>query len=309
MTITYLKPKPKHLQAAFRDHKVHFVEHPHCSMGRSEWRYGLRAATCHHTAGKDSADYLADAWNLPGANTVINNGHYNGTEHDGRAVILSWGDCWHPGVGGPWAGVSGEDSLHLVSWGIEIESLGTRRDITDAQVDTVGRMLAALIDLGVPIDHVHRHADWTDATASVTGPLRKRKFDSGSVRTTTGRKIDTRKDLDYTTGFWQAAAAHYAFVDRTGVDHPATPVRGDLWDGYVPFLDVLLDAQHSTVASVATYRLAARLHDMGHYAGIPKLGVTAYPRKAVAHWQASRGYVATGNWGPKAQILAFGKAS
>ena len=305
MTVTYLKPKPKHLQAAFNDHRVDYVEHAKCSLGRSTWAYGLRAATCHHTAGRNSADYLATEWNLPGANTVINNGQYNGAERDGRAVILSWGDCWHPGEGGPWGGVSGEDSLHLVSWGIEIESLGTLRDISDAQVTTVGRMLAALVDLGMPMDHIHRHGDWTDATGPVTGPLRRRS----DGHTTLGRKIDTRKDKGYTTGFWQIAAAHHRIVDRTGVTNPATPVRGDLWDGTVPYLDVLLDAQHATVASQATYRLAARLHDIGHYTGVPQVGVTAYPRKAVAAWQKSRGYAATGNWGPKAQQLLFAAAA
>jgi len=296
MTV-YLKPSPKQFREAFSDHGVQFVEHPQCSLGRSAWTHGLRAATVHHTASKGpSATYLATAWNLPGANACINNGHYNGLEHDGRAVILSWGDCWHPGQGGPWPGVAARDSLHLVSWGIEVESLGDRKDITAAQVETVGRMLAALVDLGMPRRNAHRHADWTDGTGPVGGfPL-----------PTVGRKIDTRKDLGYTTSFWQAACAQYETRERTGVPTPAKPVKGDLWDGRVPYLDVLVAAQGSNEATAATYRLAARLHDLGHYAGRPILGVTAYPRKAIAVWQQSHGYQATGNYGPVAQQMIFG---
>lgn len=203
-------PSPRELRAAFRDHGVRFVEHAQVERGRSEWSHGLRAATVHHTAGKNSANYLATAWSYPGANVVINNGRYNGASVDGRAVILSWGDCWHSGAGGPWKGVAGEDSLHLVSWGIEIESLGTRRDISDKQIENVGRMLAALVDLGMPKRNIHRHADWTDATGPVTGPLRRR---SGYPNTTKGRKIDTRKDFGYTTALWKRQATKYLTPD------------------------------------------------------------------------------------------------
>ena len=167
----WASPTPAQMREAFNDLKVSWTAHKKVSTGRGPWREGLRAATVHHTAGKNFADYLATIYSLPGANCVINNGQYNGKSVDGRAVILSWGDAWHSGAGGPWSGIASRDSLHRVSWGIEIESMGTRRDITDAQKENVGRMLAALVELGMPLKNIHRHADWTDGTGPVPGPL------------------------------------------------------------------------------------------------------------------------------------------
>lgn len=302
---TFLKPKAKHLRQAFIDHGVRFIEADGVSDGRSEWANGLRSVVVHHTAGKNSLATLMRSWSLPGANVLINNGTYNGAAVDGRAVILSWGDCWHPGDGGPWKGVAGEDSLHLTAWGIEIESLGTKRDITPAQVETVGRILAALNSLGVPIGNVVRHADWTDATGGVTGPLRKRS----NGRTTVGRKIDTRAEKGYTTAFWREHAERFVIPERTLVATPAKPKKGDSWDGVVPYFDVLMAAAESGDANKATWRLACRLRDLGHYGGQPVQGVQAYPAKAVAAWQRSRGYQPTGAWGPKAQKLLFGATS
>lgn len=211
--MTYPKPGQGDLRAAFEDHHVPFRVHPK-ERGR-DWSSGLRAATVHHTAGRNSADYLASAWRLPGANTCISNGRYNAT--DGQAVILAWGSCFHSGKGGPWRNVAAKDNLHLVSWGIEIESVGTQKDITDAQIQTVGRMLAALVDLGMPIEHIHRHADWTDGSGPVGGyPL-----------STVGRKIDTNARLGYTTDFWLAEARKYLFQGNQGDDEIVDQAQED----------------------------------------------------------------------------------
>lgn len=202
--MAYPKPSPSELKNAFDLRGVRWREHRKCNNGRSRWENGLRAATVHHTAGKNSADYLA-MFRYGGANCVITNGNYNPT--DGEAIILCWGDAFHSGRGGPWKGVASTNSLHLVSWGIEIESLGTKPDITPAQEETVGRMLAALVDLGMPLGNIHRHADWTDGTPPVGGfPLPTR-----------GRKIDTNKTW-YPTQHWVDAAKKYE-----GDDGMATP--------------------------------------------------------------------------------------
>lgn len=283
--MTYPNPRPSDLKAAFNDHGVNWKAHNKCSNGRGAWANGLRAATVHHTAGKNSADYLATAWSLPGANTCITNGNYNST--DGQAIILSWGDCWHSGDGGPWPGVAGKNSLHLVSWGIEIESLGTKKDITQAQVETVGRMLAALVDLGMPRGNIHRHADWTDGT----GPL------GNAPLPTKGRKIDTNKSLGYTTQFWLDACKRHQ--------------GGQHWDGTVPSFDGCMAAWHDlTLANPQAWRIACRLADMGYYKGAPQpKGVQTYPVKAVTNYQNDRGYTVPqpGQYGKKLHTQLFGQ--
>lgn len=282
MTRTWATPSRTQIHDAFRDHNVNFIEHPHCSPGRSPWVHGLRAVTMHHTAGKNSADYLATHWNLPGANACIANGRYNGHARDGLAVILSWGDCWHTGQGGPWPGVAGRDSLHLTSWGNEVESVGTMRDITDPQIETGGRILAAFWDLAGIREHTHRHADWTDGTGPVPGgPL-----------PTVGRKIDTRADKGYTTGFWLAQGDKY--------------VHRALWDGVVPSLEAIATAQATDAPSPAAWRLACRLADLGHYVGVVRpRGEQRYPGRAVKAWQSSIGAQPTGRYGPRAHAAIF----
>lgn len=282
---TYPRPSVDALKRAFKDHGVKYTVHPR-QRSRAQWPDGLRAAVVHHTAGVNSVDYLATAWSLPGANCVIN--------RDGTVVILAWGSAFHSGDGGPWSGVAGKNSAHLVSWGIEIEDKGVGATITAAQQATTGRMLAALVSLGMPRKNIVRHADWTDGTGGV----------SDAPLPTKGRKIDTRKDYGYTTGFWRDRADQYALTDAW---MPATPKPGDLWDGHVPPLDTLMAAEESGTPNKATFRLACRLHDLGHYHGTPELGVTAYPRKAVANWQRSKGYKDTGLYGPKAHEQIFGR--
>lgn len=280
----YPHPKPSDLKTAFNDHRVNWTAHAKVSNGRGPWANGLRAATVHHTAGKNSADYLATAWSLPGANVCVTNGNYNGS--DGKAIVLSWGDCWHSGDGGPWSGVAGRDSLHLVSWGIEIESLGTKKDITPAQVETVGRMLAALVELGMPRGNIHRHADWTDGTPPVGGyPLPTR-----------GRKIDTNAALGYTTDYWVDACKRHQ--------------GGQNWDGVVPSFDGCMAAWNDhTLANPQAWRIACRLADMGDYKGTPQpKGVQTYPLRAVINYQERKGYsVPTpGQYGEKLHTQLFG---
>ena len=267
MSVTYPTPTPKQLKTAFVDHGVRFVEHPKCNVGRNAWTSGLRAATVHHTAGKNSADYLA-SFNWGGANCVVNNGTYNGTKNDGRAVILCWGSAWHSGKGGPWKGVAGKDSLHLVSWGMELESLGTKRDITDAMKETTGRMLAALVDLGMPQEHIHRHEDWTDGSGPVGGyPL-----------ATNGRKIDTRDDLGYTTTLWVDLSERYL-------------ERGKWWDGIVPDIAGIFNAMDDrALRNPAAWRLACRLADLDHARAPQPKYMQGYPVRAVSSFARATGW-------------------
>lgn len=280
---TWAKPTKDSLELALTVHGVRFKVHPR-ARHRDMWSSGLRGVVVHHTAGTNSVDYLANAWSLPGANCVVNK--------DGSVVILAWGSAWHSGEGGPWDGVAARNSAHLVAWGIEIEDKGTGRTINEAQIEATGRMLAALVSLGVAPSRVIRHADWTDGTGGV----------SDQVLPTKGRKIDTRKDHGYTTDFWRIQADKYA----RDVFHAAKPKPGDLWDGRVPELEFVMASQETGKATPAAYRVAARLRDLGHFHGLPVRGQQTYPKKAVANWQKAQGFKATGLWGPRAQAKVFG---
>ena len=284
---TWPKPSKAQLREAFDLFGVRWREHSGCSNGRSAWSSGLRAATVHHTAGKNSADYLS-SFNYGGANCCISNGAYN--DSDGVAVIISWGDCYHSGDGGPWSGVAGRNSLHLVSWGIEVESIGTKRDITPKQIETVGRMLAALEWLGMPHRNIHRHADWTDGTGPVGGyPL-----------PTTGRKIDTRKDLGYTTEFWKDKAKDYG--------------RSKTWDGQVPSRErVRKGRENPGTENQALWRLQCRLYDLGYRTNKPvePADEPKYPRDSLTSFQKKNVEINDpdnyGEFNQKTQYALFGE--
>lgn len=272
---------PAQLRAAFNDHRVNFATDPRTSNGRSRWSQGLRGVAMHHTAGKNSLGHVFST-NLPAYNSLIQNGNYNGRANDGRMVICSWGDAWHTGQGGPWSGIASRDSGHLTLWGMSLESLGTRNDVTDAMLTTAQRALAALVDLGVPVSNIIRHADWTNATAGVTGPAQR-----------PGRKIDTNQQW-FPTSRWRDLA-------RNATRH---------WDGHVPPFDNIMRSSEAVSPedrTAASWRVACRLADMGFFSGTPQpRDVQGYPRNAVRNWQRSINTKDTGNWGPNAHRRIFG---
>lgn len=78
-----------------------------------------------------------------------------------------------------------------------------------------------------------------------------------------------------------------------------------LWDGIVPPIENVEKAEDEGVRNTAAYRLAARLHDLGFYSGTPINGAQGYPSMAVVAWQRSKGYAATGKYGPIAHRKIF----
>jgi peptidoglycan hydrolase-like protein with peptidoglycan-binding domain len=171
-----------------------------CRPGR--WPNGLRVLIDHHTAGTNSLGYLLNrGGTYPLVNTLI--------DRTGLVHVLSTGSCWGTGKGGPWPGVAGKDSLHLVGWSTEVEDRGQGRTFTDFQLESLGRQNAALVSLGVPADHEINHRDWTDGTSGV----------SSSVLPTRGRKADTR----YETAFLRSNTAAYARGDATPPNPPPVP--------------------------------------------------------------------------------------
>jgi hypothetical protein len=67
--------------------------------------------------------------------------------------------------------------------------------------------------------------------------------------------------------------------------------QGGVWDGYVPFFDVLEDAVKTGVANKATWRLACRLKELGFYQGtVQPEGKQAYPKNAIRAMQDYMGW-------------------
>ena len=83
---------------------------------------------------------------------------------------------------------------------------------------------------------------------------------------------------------------------------------GRLWDGKTPNIDGIYNAEADPeLKNPATWRLACRLADLGFFKGKPVKGEQGYPTKAVAAWQASKGYDVQppGKYGPKAHQQIF----
>lgn len=67
--------------------------------------------------------------------------------------------------------------------------------------------------------------------------------------------------------------------------------QAGVWDGYVPFYDVLQDAFKSGAANKATWRLACRLKELGFYDGtVQPEGKQAYPKNAIRKMQDYMGW-------------------
>lgn len=66
---------------------------------------------------------------------------------------------------------------------------------------------------------------------------------------------------------------------------------GGVWDGGVPFFDILQDSIKQNAASKATWRLACRLKELGFYSGeVQPEGVQKYPKNAVRAMQDYMGW-------------------
>lgn len=80
--------------------------------------------------------------------------------------------------------------------------------------------------------------------------------------------------------------------DATPFDIPIlSDGQGDVWDGHVPFFDILQDAIALGAANKATWRLACRLKELGFYDGqVQPEGKQAYPKNAIRKMQDYMGW-------------------
>lgn len=109
----------------------------------------------------------------------------------------------------------------------------------------------------------------------------------------------------YPTTFWTWRGDNYGHTihmhisfttkgENDGMDF-AVPIltngKGGVWDGVVPFYDVLADNFKTGQATKATWRLACRLKELGFYDGsVQPEGKQAYPKNAVRAMQDYMGW-------------------
>lgn len=199
--MTTLNPSPQQIKAAMAAKGVPARFYKGWDTIGREWQGpdqspGLMGVLVHHTStasavgdGPDwpSLEWCVTAFNRPAANWLIG--------RDGTSWLLSAGSAFHSGLGGPWPEIglnSAGNRGHYRLVGIEIDDPGTGETITPAQIESVGRILAAYKDLcGWDYDRITTHYGWTDM-----GPYM-------------GRKNDTLKQY-YPISFWRQQAQKYA---------------------------------------------------------------------------------------------------
>lgn len=161
----------------------------------------MQGIVLHHTAGMNSLKYIVSG----NPYAPVRACHFL-VSRTGLVHVVSGSGAYHAGAGGPWKITRTltipEDQGNSRLFGIEIESLGTKRKIdgssasmTVAQVVSTSKLCAALLEAMSPtpgvsfrVGRVIRHRDWTS------------------------RKIDVLQDLD-----WWRAAVRIARSGR-GVD-------------------------------------------------------------------------------------------
>lgn len=214
--MTTLNPTPEQIRQVMVKHGVPLHLYAKWDTIGREWAgpdgsQGLMGVVLHHTAtesatgndGIPSLQYVARHWNMPGANWCIG--------RDGDAWLLSAGSCWHSGDGGPWPAIGVEHAGnvgHFRLAGIEIDDPGVSNTITAAQIDSVGKILAAYKELcGWGQERIITHGDWTDAGNWLTDPTGH----PSPVGPYEHRKSDTLRKW-YSGTFWRQVAAQHATV-------------------------------------------------------------------------------------------------
>lgn len=79
--------------------------------------------------------------------------------------------------------------------------------------------------------------------------------------------------------------------DKNEFNIPILYGQSGVWDGHVPYFDILQDAYKSGAANKATWRLACRLKELGFYEGtvLPE-GKQSYPKNAIRNMQDYMGW-------------------
>ena len=190
----------------------------------------------------------------------------------GRLAINAYLPCYHAGKGDfsgtEWKGHGiPKDSANSYLMGIEIVSKGLKDDLTEAQWATLAKLAVVLKDL----------YGWKD-TSTFYFPRHK------------DYAPDRKVDIKASNKKVQNKFAEYAGA----------------WDGKVPDIEGIYNAEADpTLKNPASWRLACRLKDLGHFRGDPVKGEQGYPRKAVESFNANTSMADKGKYGPRAHEKIF----
>ncbi|WP_016700364.1 peptidoglycan recognition protein family protein [Actinoalloteichus spitiensis] len=120
----------------------------------------IRGVMLHHTAGPAEGNYPSLAVVRDGTSALAGPLAQLGLARDGTWMVIAAGLAYHAGRGGPWRDVPVDTgNEHLL--GVEAESVGTRRDWTEEQLEAYPRGVAALLaHLGLGVERTIAHKEW-----------------------------------------------------------------------------------------------------------------------------------------------------
>ena len=290
-----LNPTPKQVADAIRDHGVALRLYRGWDTKGREWKgpggsRGLMGVINHHTAtssakglvGAPSLEWCATAFSKPAANMLVG-------RDKGNVWLLAGGSVFHSGLGGPWPaiGVNSAGNVgHYRLFGIEIDDPGVGKTMTDAQIESVGKINAALLDLcGWGPERIITHGDWTDAGAWLKSPSGV----SSPIGPYIGRKNDTLRKY-YSATFWRNNAAKY---QKSAVKPPvAKPPAPKPTRPLLPTVSAKNVQPGSKNSQVLIVQKALKNQVLLDYTSGP--GVFGpKTQEAYARWQRSLGYRGT----------------
>lgn len=292
------------IKQAFIDHGVNFKEMKGATTIGRPWdtENPLVGHVHHHTStpsatgdtGCPTLEWIMTAFNKPAANAIIG--------RDGVVYVCSWGSCWHSGLGGPWKSRGlGEGNVgHLRLWGTEIDDPGTSKTITAKQIESMGRIDAALMAVAGWDEYaLVNHCDWTDAGKWLMNPNGVADGPAGRYE---GRKDDTLRQY-YPASFWRANAKKYVIGPKPPTPTP-TPTPKPVLVNKVWVKTVQPGKRNSQV-----YTVVNALKKEGLYVGSLTNFYSAAVKTAYANWQKKLGYSGTDADGLPglASLTALGK--
>lgn len=214
-------PKNAEVVAALRDHGVPVQLVKGWDTAGVAWKHtgGLEGIIAHHTGTKSAVGpvghptlgYVANHFSRPAANMLVG-------RSKPEVYLLAAGATFHCGEGGPaFHNKKGEAIVPAGNqwqriFGVEIDAHPANKDyITDAQVENMARIAAAILDLtGHGAERLMTHACWTNGCHGVN--LHR-------ANATFGRKADTREGAamwpgyaaphDHNAPFWRNKAVAY----------------------------------------------------------------------------------------------------
>ena len=194
----------------------------------------------------------------------------------GKLAINAYKPCYHAGKGDfkgtQWSGLGiPKDSGNSYMMGIEIVSRGLKDDLTDNQWKTLAKLAETLKKL----------YGWKD-TSTFYFPRHKDYAPT--------RKVDIK-------------------ASNKKVQEMFNKFGGTHWDGKIPDIEGILNAEEQGIANPASWRLACRLADLGYFKGTPaEKGIQKYPAKAMINYNTEHApkMEDKSKYGPKAHDRIFG---